>query len=175
MKQAETAPSQIAVSQSAQSQAEARVELAKAALRDAEINLERTKIYAPCDGRVSHNNVEVGNLVQPGSALVSIVPDEDVWVTANYKETQLADVKPNQEVEIEVDGLPGRTFKGHVDSLSAGTGASFALLPPDNATGNFTKVVQRVPVKIVLEHGQPDMDRLRTGMSVVATITTSKS
>jgi membrane fusion protein (multidrug efflux system) len=170
--QANTAPSQIAVSRSAQSQAEAKIELAQAALRDAQINLDRTKIYAPSDGRVSKSTVEVGNLVQPGGALMSIVPDEDVWVVANFKETQLADVKQNQPTDIEVDAFPGRVFKAHVDSISAGTGSTFALLPADNATGNFTKVVQRVPVKILLEHGQPGMEQLRDGMSVIATIET---
>jgi len=175
MFQANTAPSQIAVSKSAESQAEAKIELARAALRDAQINLDRTKIYAPSNGRVSKNTVEVGNLVQPGGALMAIVPDEDVWVDANFKETQLAGVKPNQPAEIAVDAFPGQVFKGHVDSISAGTGSTFALLPADNATGNFTKVVQRVPVKIRLDHGQPGMDELRDGMSVIATITTSTS
>jgi len=146
--------------------------LAKAALRDAQINLDRTKIYAPVDGRVSKNTVEVGNLVQPGASLMSIVPDEDVWVVANFKETQLSGVKPNQPVDVDVDAFPGKIFKGHVGSISAGTGSTFALLPADNATGNFTKVVQRVPVKIILDHGQLGMDQLRTGMSVIATITT---
>ena len=103
---------------------------------------------------------------------MAVVPDENVWVTANYKETQLGDVKPGQPVEVEVDAFPGKSFKGHVGSISAGTGSTFALLPPDNATGNFTKVVQRVPVKILLEPGQVNMDRLRTGMSVTATIET---
>ncbi len=173
--QANTAPSQIAVSQSAQAQAEAKVEQARAALRDAQITLDRTKIYAPSAGRVSQNTVEVGNLVQPGTTLMSIVPDEDVWVTANYKETQLASVKAGQAVDVEVDAFPGKVFKGHVGSISAGTGSTFALLPADNATGNFTKVVQRVPIKILLEHGQPGMGNLRAGMSVVATITTATS
>jgi membrane fusion protein (multidrug efflux system) len=112
------------VSRSAQSQAEARIELAQAALRDAQINLDRTKIYAPSDGRVSKSTVEVGNLVQPGGALMSIVPDEDVWVDANFKETQLEGVKANQRAEIEVDAFPGKTFKGYVDSISAPPGIS---------------------------------------------------
>ncbi|MDR3691408.1 MAG: HlyD family secretion protein [Fimbriimonas sp.] len=167
-------PTQIQVSVTAEMQAQAKVEQAKAALRDAEINLARTRIVAPADGRISKNTVEVGNLVQPGSGLMSIVPDEDMWVVGNFKETQLADVKAGQPVDIDVDALPGKTFKGHVGSISAGTGSTFALLPPDNATGNFTKVVQRIPVKIILDHSQPDMDRLRTGMSVTATITTKQ-
>lgn len=171
LSQANTAPSQVAVSEAAVSQAQAKVEQARAALRDAQINLDRTKILAPVDGRVSKCTVEVGNLVQPGATLMSIVPDEDVWVDANFKETQLQNVRPGELVDIDVDAFPGTVFKGHVGSISAGTGSTFALLPADNATGNFTKVVQRVPVKIVLEHGQPLMDQLRTGMSVIATIT----
>ena len=170
--QANEGSTQVVVSQTAQMQAEARVAQAQAALKDAEINLSRTKIVSPADGRVSKNSVDVGNLVQPGGTLMAIFPDEDAWVTANFKETQLADVKPGQEVDVEVDALPGKVYKGKVGSISAGTGATFALLPPDNATGNFTKVVQRLSVKILLDHGQPDMDRLRTGMSVTATITT---
>jgi membrane fusion protein (multidrug efflux system) len=105
---------------------------------------------------------------------MTIIPDQDIWVEANFKETQLADVRANDPTTVEVDGLPGKVFKAHVDSISAGTGATFALLPPDNATGNFTKVVQRIAVKVVFESGQPDLDRLRAGMSVVATISTAK-
>ncbi len=172
LQQANTGATQVEVSISAKLQADAKVEQAKAAYHDAEINLSRTKIVAPVTGRISKNSAEVGNLVQPGSSLMAIVPDEDMWVTANFKETQLVDVKKDEPVDIEVDAMPGKTFKGHVDSISAGTGSTFALLPPDNATGNFTKVVQRISVKIRLEHGQPDMDRLRSGMSVNATITT---
>jgi len=172
MIQANTGPLQVQVSESARLQAEAKVEQARAALKDAQINLARTTIVAPRDGRISKNSVEEGNLVQPGTTLMAIVPDEDAWVVANFKETQLADVKPGQPVEVEVDALPGKTFKGKVGSISAGTGSTFALLPADNSTGNFTKVVQRIPVKILLEPGQPNMDRLRVGMSVTATIET---
>jgi membrane fusion protein, multidrug efflux system len=103
---------------------------------------------------------------------MAILPSQDVWVVANFKETQMKNVHPGQKVVIEADTLPGRRFTGHVESLAAGTGATFALLPPDNATGNFTKVVQRVPVKILFDPGQKDRDRLRAGLSVVATIET---
>jgi len=172
LQQANTAPVQVQIQQSGAVQASAKVEQAKAALEEAKIQLERTKIYAPADGRVSHKTVEVGALVQVGAPLMSLVPQETVWVAANFKETQLAHMKIGQEAEIEVDAFPNHAFKGHLESISAGTGSTFALLPPDNATGNFTKVVQRVPVKIALDENQKDLDRLRTGMSVVATITT---
>lgn len=170
--QASTAPHQVAVSQSAHSQALAKIEQAKAALASAKLQLGYTRIYAPIGGRISKKSVEVGSLVQPGAGLMAIVPQNDVWVVANFKETQLVNVREGQEAELEVDGFPGRTFKGHVDSLSAATGSTFALLPPDNATGNFVKVVQRIPVKIMLDPDQADLDRLRAGMSVMAAIRT---
>ena len=119
---------------------------------------------------ISKKTVQIGQEVAVGQSLMAIVPDNDVWVVANFKETQLSGVHANQPAEIEVDTLPGKIFKGHVDSISAGTGATFALLPADNATGNFTKVVQRVPVKILLEPNQKDADKLRSGLSVIATI-----
>jgi membrane fusion protein (multidrug efflux system) len=103
---------------------------------------------------------------------MAIVPANDVWVVANLKETQMQGVRPGNEAEVDVDAIPGRTFHGHVDSIAAATGSTFALLPPDNASGNFTKVVQRIPVKIVLDPNQRDEDRLSAGMSVNATITT---
>lgn len=170
--QAHTTPRQVAVSRSAHSQANAKIEQARAALEAARIQLGYTRIYAPQAGRISKKTVEVGALVQPGTPLMALVPDKPSWVVANYKETQLADVRPGQRAEITVDGIPNKVFRGHVDSIAAATGATFALLPPDNATGNFTKVVQRIPVKIVIEPGQADADQLRAGMSVVATIET---
>lgn len=168
--QAKTAPSQVAVSRTAQQQAQAKIEQAQAALRAAKIQLGYTKIYAPKAGRVSKKTVEVGALVQPGAPLMAILPNNDVWVVANYKETQLSNMRVGQPAEIEVDAFPGRSFSGRVDSIAPATGSTFALLPPDNATGNFVKVVQRVPVKIVLDPGQPDIDRLSAGMSVTAVI-----
>ncbi len=170
--QANTTPQQVAVSTSAQAQAQAKIEQAKAALKAAEIQLNYTKIYAPADGRVSKKTAEIGALVQPGTPLMAVVQSENPWVVANYKETQLAGVQPGQKAEIEVDGLPGHAFNAHVESISAATGSTFTLLPPDNATGNFTKIVQRIPVKIVLEPNQQDMDKLRAGMSVTAIIET---
>ncbi|MGC8669417.1 MAG: HlyD family secretion protein [Chthonomonadales bacterium] len=169
---ARTAPKQVAVSRTAAAQAQARIEQAQAALRAAQIQLGYTRIYAPVGGRVSKKTVEVGNLVQPGTPLMALVPQNDVWVWANFKETQLTHMHAGSPAEVTVDAFPGRVFHGHVDSISAATGATFALIPPDNATGNFTKVVQRIPVKIVLDPNQPGMDRLRAGMSVVATVRT---
>jgi membrane fusion protein (multidrug efflux system) len=150
----------------------AKIEQARAALEATRIQLDYTRIRAPEAGRVNKKTVEVGALVQPGTPLLSIVPQGNTWVVANFKETQLADIRPGMKVEVEVDGIPNHTFHGRVQGISAATGSTFALLPPDNATGNFTKVVQRVPVKIVLDPGQPDMDRLRAGMSVNAVVQT---
>lgn len=175
LSQARTAPKQVAVSQAAQAQAAAKIEQARAALRTAEIQLGYTRIYAPCTGRVSKKTVEVGALVSPGLPLMALVPAREPWVVANFKETQLAAMRDGQSVDVDVDGIPGITFHGHVDSLAGATGATFALLPPDNATGNFTKVVQRIPVKIVLDPGQRGADRLRAGMSVVAVVDVSRS
>lgn len=172
LNQARTAPRQVAVSSSAQAQANAKIEQARAALNAARIQLNYTRIFAPADGRVSKKTAEIGALVQPGQPLMAIVPDNDVWVVANYKETQLVGVTPGRPAEVEVDGFPAHPFKGRVESLAAATGATFALLPPDNATGNFTKVVQRIPVKIVFDLNQPDLDKLRAGMSVTATVET---
>lgn len=170
--QARTAPDQVAVSQSAHKQASAKIEQARAALEMALIQLQDTRIYAPASGRVSKKSVELGSLVQVGTPLMAIIPQDDIWVTANYKETQVAGMRPGAEARVEVDALPGKTFTGKVDSVAAATGATFALLPPDNATGNFTKVVQRIPVKIVLDREQPDIERLRAGMSVTAIVRT---
>jgi len=170
--QAQTAPTQTAVSQSGHAQALAKVQQAQAALQTAQLHLSYTKIYAPVAGKVSQKSVEVGELVQTGTPLMSLIPPKDIWVVANYKETQMPGIKRGNPAEVRVDAIPGRVFTGHVDSIAAGTGSTFALLPPENASGNFVKVVQRVPVKIVLDHGQPDMNRLRTGMSVTAIIST---
>ena len=136
----------------------------QAALEQAELNLQYTKIIAPVDGVVT-KSVEVGMNVQPGQQLLTIVPLDDVWVTANFKETQLKYMRPGQRAEIKVDAN-GRTYKGHVDSIAGSSGARLSLLPPENATGNYVKVVQRVPVKIVLDPGQNYDHYLRLGMSV---------
>jgi membrane fusion protein (multidrug efflux system) len=174
LNQARTAPKQVAVSRASQQTANARILEAQAALETAEIALRRTRITAPTGGIISKKTVEVGQQVAVGQPIMSIIPRNDIWVVANFKETQMRDVRPGQPAEVEVDTFPGRHFAGHVDSIAAATGATFALLPPENATGNFTKVVQRVPVKIVLAPGQKDLDRLRGGLSAVATITTKK-
>jgi membrane fusion protein (multidrug efflux system) len=143
-----------------------------AALRMAELTRSYTKIYAPVDGFVTKRSVEVGNQVQPGLPLMAVVPLEGTWITANYKETQLQRVRPGQKVLISVDTYPGKKFQGKVDSIMAGTGSAFSLFPPENATGNFVKVVQRIPVKIVLDEGTDPHHILRIGMSVVPTIYT---
>ena len=116
----------------------------------AQLNLSYTKIFAPCDGRVTRKQVEVGDYLQTGQQIMSLVPAE-VWVMANFKESQLEKMQPGQPVLVEIDALGGRKFRAHVDSVQAGSGAQFSLLPPENATGNFVKVVQRVPVKIVFD------------------------
>ena len=142
----------------------------EAGLRVAELNYGYTKIYAPSDGYVTKKSVEVGNQIQAGQPLMAIVPLYDIWVIANYKETQLEKVKTGHKVKIKVDTYPGKTFKGKVESIMAGTGAVFSLFPPENATGSYVKVVQRIPVKIVLEEGADPEHILRIGMSVVPMI-----
>jgi membrane fusion protein (multidrug efflux system) len=142
----------------------------EALLRTAELNLSYTKIYAPADGHITKKSVETGNQIQPGQPLMAIVPLNDIWVVANYKETQLEKVRPGQAVKIKVDTYPGRVFDGKVESIMAGTGAAFSLFPPENATGNYVKVVQRIPVKIVLDKTTDPTHVLRVGMSVVSTI-----
>jgi membrane fusion protein (multidrug efflux system) len=128
-------------------------------------------VVAPVDGVVTRKTVEVGQVLQPGQGLLVVVPLKDVWVTANFKETQLKHVVPGQKAEIHVD-MYGETFTGHVDSIAGATGSRLSLLPPENATGNFVKVVQRIPVKIVLDPVPPDKAILRPGMNVDATILT---
>jgi membrane fusion protein (multidrug efflux system) len=151
--------------------ADARVGAARAARDQAALNLSYTRLTAPFFGVVSKKTVELGQLVQPGQPLMSVVPLDDVWITANLKETEIENVKPGEPADFTVDAYPGVRFRGHVQSLSPATGARVSLLPPDNATGNFTKVVQRVPVRV-----RPDKvdaaHPLRPGMSVVVTITT---
>jgi membrane fusion protein, multidrug efflux system len=163
------APHQVAVSRAQADIADAEVEQARAAVEQAAIELSSTKIFAPESGRVTRKSVEGGAYVHVGQALMAIVP-HDVWVVANFMETQLTDMRPGQPVEITVDAYPARHFRGRVDSIQAGTGARFSLLPPENATGNFVKVVQRVPVKIVFDES-PSLDHLlRPGMSVVPVV-----
>jgi membrane fusion protein (multidrug efflux system) len=147
----------------------AQLDQLRAAVRQAELDLSYTKIRAPEAGRVTRKSVEVGSYVQVGQALMAIVP-QDYWVVANFKETQLTDIRPGQPVTVTVDAYPGHTFKGHVDSIQAGAGSAFSLLPPENATGNFVKVVQRVPVKIVFDEAPDPHFPLGPGMSVVPSV-----
>jgi membrane fusion protein, multidrug efflux system len=149
----------------------ADIELKKAAVVVAQVNLAYTRIAAPADGTVGERHVFAGQLVAPGTQTIDLV-ESDVWVEANFKETQLTNMRVGAPAEVRVDTFPGKVFKGEVAELSPASGSQFALLPPDNATGNFTKVVQRVPVKIVLFPGQPDLDRLRPGFSAVVTVNT---
>ena len=171
-KQAAAAASQVGAAEAQLAAASARVASADAARKDARLVLDDAVLLAPTDGIVAKRSAEAGALVQPGQQLMAIVPETRVWVTANLKETQLERVRPGNTVEIEVDAYPGVKFTGRVESLSPATGARFALLPPDNATGNFTKVVQRVPVRIAVDPRQDPTHPLRPGMSAVVTITT---
>jgi len=168
---AHTGPQQVAVTKAQAQSAAARVEVAKALLQQAELNLLYTTVRTPVAGIVSNRSVELGQIVGPGQPLMALIPTEDIWVTANFKETQLRSMKPGQKARMLVD-VDGREYDGHVDSIAAATGARFSLLPPENATGNYVKVVQRLPVKIVLEPGQDKEHRLRPGMSVEATVYT---
>src|SRR6267142_327134 len=169
---AEKAHAALAAAQAALLGADARVAAARAARDQAALNLSYTRITAPSEGVVSKKSVELGQLVQPGQPLMSEVPLSDVWVTANLKETQTADVTPGDPVDFTVDAYGGRHFSGQVESLAPATGARFSLLPPDNATGNFTKVVQRIPVRIRLDGTNDPVRPLRPGMSVAVTIKT---
>ena len=145
--------------------AQASADRKRADLRQAELNLEYTKILSPVTGIVTNRTVEVGQNVQVGAEMMKIIPLEDLWVTANFKETQLREMKPGHRSSIKVDAN-GKTYKGHVDSIAGASGARFSLLPPENATGNYVKVVQRIPVKIVFEPGETKGHELRPGMSV---------
>ncbi|MFA4915891.1 MAG: HlyD family secretion protein [Syntrophales bacterium] len=146
----------------------------EALLETAKLNAGYTRIFAPVDGYVTKKSVEKGNQLQPGQPIMAIVTLEGIYVTANYKETQLEKVKTGQQVEIKVDTYPGKKFKGTVDSIMAGTGAVFSLFPAENATGNYVKVVQRIPVKIVFDKNTDQEHVLRVGMSVVPTILTGQ-
>jgi membrane fusion protein (multidrug efflux system) len=162
---AQTGPQQLQVTRSRAASALADAQLKKADLDQAALNLQYTKIVAPVAGVVSDRTVEVGQNVAPGQELMKIIPLNDVWITADYKETQLRHMKVGQPVTIEVDAN-GRSYKGKVDSIAGASGARFSLLPPENATGNYVKVVQRIPVKIVLDPGENKDQSLRPGMSV---------
>jgi len=166
----DAARAHVSVIEAEEQQAQAAIARQRAALAQAQLNLSYTKIYATERGTVANKTVEPGNFVQPGQVLFSTVPDT-LFVTANYKETQLTDVRPGQAVIIRIDAFPGLRLRAHVDSIQRGTGSQFALLPPENATGNFVKVVQRVPVKMTFDDPGEAMQWIAPGMSVETTIT----
>ncbi|HEX5004767.1 MAG TPA: HlyD family secretion protein [Gemmatimonadales bacterium] len=171
-RQAGAATEQVTASMAALQGADARLAAAEAAVETARLQLGYTTVLSPSDGIVARRKVEPGELVQPGQTLMTVVPTADVWVTANLKETEIEDVTPGDSATFRVDAYPGHTFRGAVVSLSPATGARFALLPPDNATGNFTKVVQRVPVRIAVAPEPTGAYPLRPGLSADVTIRT---
>jgi len=162
---------QVSIHEADKASAEAAVATAQADLEAAQLQLSYTTITAPTDGVVTKKSVEVGQIIQPGQGLFALIPLNEIWVTANFKETQLAKVRPGQKAEIEVD-MYDKTFSGRVDSIAGATGARLSLLPPENATGNYVKVVQRIPVKILFDASSVDRAILRPGMNVEATIIT---
>lgn len=169
---ANSAGDQITASSAALTAAQAKVEAARAARDLAANQLADTRVVAPTSGVIAAKNVEPGQLVQAGQPLLSVVPLADLWVTANLKETELKDIKIGASVNVEIDAYPDSKVEGHVESISPATGARFSLLPPDNATGNFTKVIQRVPVRIRIQQSEDAARLLRPGMSVTVVITT---
>ena len=171
LQQATAGGQQTEVNRAQYEAAKSAIAQAEASLKDAQLQLSYTNIVAPSDGRIGRKTIEVGQRVQPGSPLMAIVED-NYWITANFKETQLKDIKPGQEVEVKLDAFPNHPFVGRVDSISPASGAQFALLPPDNATGNFTKVVQRIPVKITFDPQsiRGYESRVTPGMSAVVSV-----
>ncbi len=168
---ASTSSQQIALIEARAKAAEADVQRATAAVEQAKLNLERAIVRAPVDGIVSKKSVEPGQMAQAGQSLMALVGLDEVWVVANFKETQLKNIRPGEPVVVSVDALGGKTFDAKVESIAAATGATFSLIPAENATGNFVKVVQRVPVKVTLSGANTD-HLLRPGMSVTATVFT---
>jgi membrane fusion protein (multidrug efflux system) len=169
---ARTGPEEVKIQKARAASAAAKAEQMRAALAQARLNLEYTEVKAPVSGVVSRRTVEVGQVVQAGQPLLAVVPLDDVWVVANFKEDQLKKIHPGQKASVSVDAYGGRRYEGHVDSVSPATGSRFSLLPPENATGNFVKVVQRIPVKILLDGKIDPQHPLRPGMSVVPTVYT---
>jgi len=153
----------------------ARILQRKAQMDEAKLQLSYTRVFAPRDGYITRKAIEPGTNIQAGQSLMALVPLQDAWITANYKESQLTYIRPGQKVEFTVDTYPGRTFSGSVDSIMAGTGAAFSLLPPENATGNYVKVVQRIPVKITVDNSSDPEHLLRVGMSVIPTVLVGRS
>jgi len=166
----QAAEAHVGVLQTQRRQADATIAAKRAALAQARLNLDQTTLVAPVDGVVGDRTVRQGQFVQAGTKLMSVVPTDRIYLIANFKETQTGRMVPGQKVDIALDTFPGHDIAGTVDSLAPGTGAQFALLPPENATGNFTKIVQRVPVKILLDPKDPLIERIRPGLSAVATV-----
>jgi len=171
VRSAGTAPQQVEVTRGRAGSATASVMKNTAAVEQARLDLEYTTVRAPVTGIVSKKSVQPGQVISPGQPLVALVPTQNMWVVANFKETQLKNMHPGQSVTIHLDAY-GRDYNGHVDSFGGATAARFSLLPPENATGNYVKVVQRVPVKIVFEKDQDPEHRLRPGLSVTPTVIT---
>ena len=166
---AQTAPQQISDAHAKSNAANGVLEQARADLRTAELNLSYTTIYAPISGVIGHKTVEVGNRIQPGQTLLTIVPVDDIWVTANFKETQLRRMHPGEPVTIHIDSL-GRSYRGSVEDMAGASGPLFSLFPPENASGNYVKIVQRFPIRIHIDPGQDPQHQLRPGMSVEAKV-----
>ncbi|MDK9718808.1 MAG: HlyD family secretion protein [Trichlorobacter sp.] len=153
----------------------ARVRQKQAELLESRLKLAYTRITAPVDGYITRKGIETGATIQPGLALMAVVSLNGSWVTANYKESQLTHIRPGQKVSFKVDAYPGKTFNGEVESIMAGTGAAFSLLPPENASGNYVKVVQRIPVKIMIDQTSDPDHLLRVGMSVIPSVRTGRT
>jgi membrane fusion protein (multidrug efflux system) len=166
---AQTAPQQISDARARSNSANGALEQARADQRSAELNLSYTTIYAPVSGIIGHKTVEIGNRIQPGQTLLTIVPVDDIWITANFKETQLRRMHPGEPVTIHVDSL-GRSYRGSIEDMAGASGPLFSLFPPENATGNYVKIVQRFPTRIHIEPGQDPEHQLRPGMSVEAKV-----
>lgn len=167
---ANSAPDQVTNAKTKSQAASGQVEQARASIDTIKLNLSYTKIYAPASGIIGRKTVEIGNHVQPGQGLMVIVPVDDIWVTANFKETQMKHMHPGQPVSIHVDSFD-RDYEGHVESMPGAAGPLFSLFPPENSTGNYVKVVQRFPVRIRLNKDQDPQHTLRPGMSVEPTVT----
>jgi membrane fusion protein (multidrug efflux system) len=171
----DAAQRQLDVIASQKQQAQAALAQAKAELDIAKLNLSYTELRAPVDGVIGNRRARVGAYSTAGSQMLVVVPAHGLWVDANFKEDQLADLRPGQVVKVRADVLPGQSFNGHIASVSPATGSQFSVLPPENATGNFTKIVQRVPVRITLDGKDGDLNLLRPGLSVTTTINTHAS
>ncbi len=172
---AQSGPQELVATRARAASSAAKIAARRASVASAALDMERTVVHAPVSGIIGQKGFEVGQIIAAGQPVVAIVSVDNLWVVANYKENQLAQMKPGQKAEIEVDALGGRHLHGTVESTAAATGSRFSLLPPENASGNYVKVVQRIPVKIALDSGQQDLRLLRPGMSVFTTVTVDKA